>query len=491
MTWHRHILGLALTGAFLSVLPVAASAAPGPLPTVTTLAASTTSSASDSWVTFTVQVSASKETPTGSVTFSDTSNGSALDTVALSNGAAAFSTAALAVGTRTIVASYAGNSTFSPSSSSAVSLSVAPAGSLAVAYQVDARHDGRQARGALSTGSLIRKWSRTLGGTNEYGQPMAVSYPVIARGRVFVLAQESGGLGIELYALNAGTGATAWSADLGYAYFSALTYDGQRIFDLNSAGVLTAFAASTGQELWAIQIPYEWYFTAPPTAYDGVVYVSGGGTGGRVYGISEADHQVRWSGWVENGDTSSPAVDNSGVYVSYVGPQDYRFTLGGQLVWRYSGCCEGGGGSTAVLHGSYDYARGAGADIPLILSKSSGAAVGTFASPRAPAFDSTNMYTLSGGKLVASDPSGSTRRWVFGDGSLVTAPVVNNGVVYVGNSSGTVYGVSASSGTKLWSRTAGPSISADEYSPVVLAGLTVGGGLLVVPAGSVLTAFGD
>jgi outer membrane protein assembly factor BamB len=69
---------------------------------------------------------------------------------------------------------------------------------------------------------------------------------------------------------------------------------------------------------------------------------------------------------------------------------------------------------------------------------------------------------------------------------LVTAPVVNNGVVYVGSSTGTVYGVSTT-GKQVWSGTAGTQI----VGPNSDIAMAIGGGLLVVPAGNVLTAFGD
>jgi len=494
--WCRRVLlGSGILAVASLVLPTAAGAAtlPGALAatTTTTLTSSSTSITRDSWVTFTASVSAAGGTPAGSVTFTDQSNGSILDTAKLSNGTASFSTAALAPGTRGVAARYSGSATFGPSSSAALAISVAPAGSLAVTYQVDPRHDGNQASGALSTSSLTKKWTVTLGGTGDYGAG-DVSYPVIARGRVFVTVENSQSYGTELYALDAGTGAVDWSVGLGGTYgFSALAYDGRRVFALNYDGVLTAFAASTGHELWAAQMPGQYAFTAPPTAYDGVVYVSGAGSGGTVYAVSEAGGVVRWTGPVQNGDKSSPAVDNSGAYVSYACQQDYRFNLRGHLVWHYSTSCEGGGGSTAVLHGSSVYARGAH-DPPVILSKASGTLTGSFASATAPAFDSTNMYTLENGNLVAVDPSGSPDRWTFSNGSLVTAPVVSGGVVFVGSSDGAVYGVSASSGTEVWAGTAGSTIAGpDEQNADVLVGMAVGGGLLVVPAGNALTAFGD
>jgi outer membrane protein assembly factor BamB len=478
------------------VLPAAAAAgttsSPALITTMTSLTASSASITRDSWVTFTAKVSAASGTPTGSVTFTDQSNGSILDTAALTTGTVSFSTAALAPGSRSIVAHYTGSGTYAASTSAALGIPVAQAGSLATAYQVDPSHDGHQAGGTLNVSSLAKKWSVTLGGTGgsavEAGD---VSYPIVAGGRVFVTVENSQSYGTVLDALNAGTGTTDWSVGLGGLYgFSALTYDGRHVFALNYNGVLTAFVASTGHELWSAQMPGQYAFTAPPTAYDGVVYVSGAGSGGTVYAVSEADGVVRWTGSVQNGDKSSPAVDNSGAYVSYAVQQDYRFTLRGHLVWNYSAGGEGGGGSTAVLHGSSVYARGAH-DPPLILSKSSGTLTGSFAADTAPAFDNTNMYTLQSGNLLAVAPSGSPNRWVFGNGTLVTAPVVSGGVVFVGGSDGTVYGVSASSGTQVWTGTAGSTIlGPDEQNADVLIGMTIGGGLLVVPAGNVLTAFG-
>jgi hypothetical protein len=109
----------------------------------------------------------------------------------------------------------------------------------------------------------------------------------------------------------------------------------------------------------------------------------------------------------------------------------YRFSLSGNLVWHHTTACEGGGG-TAVQDGGDVYARGAH-DTPVILSKSAGAPSGTFASQTAPAFGSNNVYTLDSGYLVAVDSSGSPDRWSFGDGTLVTAPVVVGGAVFVGS----------------------------------------------------------
>jgi len=87
--------------------------------TKTALTATVNPSAYGQSVTFTATVSSSSGTPTGSVTFKDGTT--TLATVALSAGVAKYTTATLAVGTHSITAVYGGSTTFSTSTSAAVS----------------------------------------------------------------------------------------------------------------------------------------------------------------------------------------------------------------------------------------------------------------------------------------------------------------------------------------------------------------------------------
>jgi outer membrane protein assembly factor BamB len=68
--------------------------------------------------------------------------------------------------------------------------------------------------------------------------------------------------------------------------------------------------------------------------------------------------------------------------------------------------------------------------------------------------------------------------------------VVANGVVYVGSSSGTLYGVDAATGSQVWTAGAGAALSAPDpvFAPE-LTGLAVGVGWLLVPAGTRLVAY--
>ena len=91
---------------------------------------------------------------------------------------------------------------------------------------------------------------------------------------------------------------------------------------------------------------------------NGIVYTSGAGDGGTVYAVRESDGTLLWTQEVENGDDSAPAVTSDGVYVSYACPQTYKFNpTSGDLIWHFSGQCEGGGGESVAIYNGQVYVR--------------------------------------------------------------------------------------------------------------------------------------
>jgi hypothetical protein len=105
-----------------AVLINQASTAPTLIPTTTAVSASSTSITTGQNVTFTATVTASS-TPSGTVTFYDGTT--ALGTGTLNgSGVATYSTSSLGVGSHSITATYAGNSTFAGSTSSATTVTV-------------------------------------------------------------------------------------------------------------------------------------------------------------------------------------------------------------------------------------------------------------------------------------------------------------------------------------------------------------------------------
>jgi outer membrane protein assembly factor BamB len=357
---------------------------------------------------------------------------------------------------------------------------------VAVAYQVNTFHRGAQPYDAL-TPPLTRRWTMNFGA--------GVSYPLIANGKVFVTVANQGSSGTELYALNLATGTRAWGPiDLGGTYrWSNAAYENGRIFVVNDGGQLQAFASQDGGRLWTRQLPYQWSFSSPPTARNGIVYTAGAGSGGTLYAVAESSGQLLWTAQVMNGDNSSPVVTATGVYVSYACAQTYDFNPStGALIWHHATACEGGGGKTPALFNGRLYVRDP-ATGNVILNAGNGQVVGTFTATPIPAFGGSlgYGYFLAGSTLRAESPSGAVI-WKFsGDGTLRSAPLVSHGYVYVGSGLGHLYALSANTGHLVWKTLVGMSIPAPDEQNVSqpLTGFAVGGGYLIVPTSTSLIAY--
>lgn len=352
-----------------------------------------------------------------------------------------------------------------------------------VTYQENPAHDGSYVDSSF-VDPLRRSWSVDLEGT--------VGYPVIADGLVFVTVAHVNSYGDDVEALSLATGDVVWGPKTiaGTYWAGMLAYDDGQVFAINFDGRMTAFDAATGAQSWVTQLPGQYSFTSPPTAADGTVYVGGAGSGGTLYAVDESSGDVTWTAAVMNGDHSSPAVGDGGVFVSYACEQTYRFDLAGNLSWHHATGCEGGGGRTPVLHDGGLYIRDDAGMSPAVLDDTTGGLLGSFSSDRAPAFDGTHMVTEAGGVLALWDTVTGDRLWKTTSSDYVTAPLIANGYVVAGRSDGTVELRHEEDGTLAWSGTAGSTIEAtDEHNAGKLVGLAVGDGALAVPAGTRLSVF--
>jgi outer membrane protein assembly factor BamB len=357
-------------------------------------------------------------------------------------------------------------------------------GDQSVAYQLHPSHDGFVADAGLAT-PLAEQWSVAL--------PAAVSYPLIVNGMVFVTAADS-----RLYAVNQATGAIVWSAELGGALpMAGLAYDRGQVFAVNFDGTLTAFDPATGAINWSVALLNgEYFFDAPPTAANGVVYVSGAGGGTTVFAVRESDGSLLWKQPIlGGGNHTDPAVGDEAVYVTYACETDYAFALtSGDPLWRHSGSCTGGGGHTPVFADGTLFARDTDLDNGnLMLSADTGATLGAYDAGPAPAVGGGVAFILSGSTLSAVGDSGQgATLWEFtGDGNLDSAPLVVGDLVFVGSSTGALYAVDKDTGVAAWTTDVGSSIDApaEETYTEPLTGLGAANGTLVVPAGDDLVAY--
>jgi len=356
------------------------------------------------------------------------------------------------------------------------------AGDQAVTYQLDAAHDGAQPSDPISP-PLTKLWSISLGS--------AVSYPLIANGRVFVIADNVGWSGSKLYALDPLTGAVAWGPiDLGSGLtaptdppeFAHLAYDNGRVFTMASTEV-RAFDSVTGAQSWRVQMDPLAALISPPVATNGVVYVTNGNSPNELFALSESDGHIIWQQPVSEGDNSSPAIDANNLYVSYECEDVTAMSLAnGTTIWHDTTDCFGSGGPTAVLHSGRLFVRSFWKP-PEILDASSGTVVGHFSSAVIPAFDGGLGFYLTGSTLTATDLVSGLPTWSFsGDGQLDSNPIVANGFVYEGSRSGEMYVLDERTGVVAWSGNLGAGVAATgEGKWQMFSAPAIGQGLLVVP----------
>jgi len=360
-------------------------------------------------------------------------------------------------------------------------------------FQVTTTHTGALQVSGVNP-PLTMRWSVSLAGT--------ASYPIVERGKVFVIGGDSGSTPSTLYALDAQTGATVWSqsAPSGFGSWIGATYENGVLYvvptsnPMFGSGAMFAFAAGDGHQVWSANLPGQYSFSTAPTARNGIVYTSGAGSGGTVYAVSETNGAVLWTAGVENGDSSAPAVTPKGVYVSYVCPQTYRFnpTTGAQI-WHYSGGCEGGGGESAAVYKGLVYVRdliGYTTD-GITISAATGKQVGGFNSQYSPVFLNGTAFYTEADTLTAVDVSSGATVWTSvapAGESYSCSPIIVNTTIYAGTSAGNLYGYNTTTGANVFSMNLGQPISCGEYFAVPLAGIGAGDGLLVVPAGNEVVA---
>lgn len=352
-------------------------------------------------------------------------------------------------------------------------------------FQINATHTGSISSDHL-TPPLKQRWVVNFG--------RSISYPLIADGKVYVTVKNASGSGTTLFALNATNGATVWSSALGGDFWwSAACYENGRVFALNGSGLLRAFDGATGNVIWSVQFPQS-IWDAPPTAFQGVIYVSGESN---VYAVNADSGAVLWTSSVINGDTSSPAVTSEGVYVSYSCPNVYKLDpVTGAKIWQYTQGCSGGGGKTPALYNGRLYVRDFS---DTIFDSETGTIIGSFNAKNTPAFSGSRGFFLNGphffgsfGTLQARDVNTNSVLWSFaGDGFLQSAVLVVNDYVYVGSAQGKLYAVNAATGQQVWVTTAGASIPYVDEQNVSqpLTSFAAAEGLLVVPTSTTLVAY--
>lgn len=406
----------------------------------------------------------------------------------------AWSGALPAAGHRTLSPSAQGDAVFhiacSNSAASAddevsVTVGPAPVSPPATAYRMSERHDGvlKTSNGVKHPATSAPTW------TVDLGAP--VSYPLIADGKVFVTtANPDGSYGSRLYGLNRQTGAIVWGpvAIPGVYFGSGLTHENGRVFVLMFDGGVSAFNAANGAALWTARLPGYWY-SGSPNAYGGRVFVTGNGG---LSALDSTDGTILWTavagastGWV------SPAISSEGIYTdgsNSCGASAFVPTTGRPL-WESVNWC-GDWVYTPVVKQGIVFGRTRNA--LNLFTADAGESLVQLASDHAPSVTDDAVVALNAGTLSSTRLSDRVQAWTFsGDGGLVTAPVVVNDTVFVGSSTGNVYGLDLATGAQAWLGVSPKTIGPDSESggPQPPSGPAAGEDMLIFTAGDALVAW--
>jgi outer membrane protein assembly factor BamB len=360
---------------------------------------------------------------------------------------------------------------------------------IASAYQINPAHTG-SLDDARFGGPLSRLWSVDL--------PCNVSYPIIARGRVVVICKDHSTMSFPtMYAYDALTGHSLWKVVVPTSKtawpFGAIAYEAGRVFAVGGDNVLYAFNLFNGVQLFATTLPLEGNTNVAPVALNGTVYQVADGVGDYTYAVAADTGTIRW---MKGGDgTGSPAVDSQSACFDFVALQSgCRDVNTGAIQWAVGQGIDGGGALTAVLYGGRVFIRDDSHNTRVYDATTGAISPTTYVSDTLPAFHGAQAFLLSKGILTAADASTFVPKWTFGDGKLMTAPIIVGGVVYVGSSTGTLYGLDETTGTVVWSDAVGSAFTStwhDEEFPMdVVTSIGAAEGFLVAPAGKRLVAYG-
>jgi outer membrane protein assembly factor BamB len=351
----------------------------------------------------------------------------------------------------------------------------------ATAYLVNPAHNGMATTNCPVSLPVSSAWS--------FSTPGIQYYPLIAGDSVFT--QDING---NLYSFNAGTGSINWGPNqlnaLGPAYDTGALYFGIGSVQIPN-GSLNSYDAATGNLRYSVTLPNSGAspFDSATVAVNGVVYeVTDQGS---VYAMKESDGSFLWE--TEAEFVVTPAVTASGVYISSGCATSDLSIATGLGTWLNEQNCSGPGEAAPVVANGVVYApAGVFPTLLEVFNASTGASLHNIIADTQPAFGTQVGYFLQIGVLNAINLSSGATLWSFsGDGTLISAPVVVNQVVFIASASGQLYALDAGTGTELWNATL-PSGAAtsDRNLPFIFgASIAAGDGYLAVPTGHTLTVY--
>jgi outer membrane protein assembly factor BamB len=292
-----------------------------------------------------------------------------------------------------------------------------------------------------------------------------------------------------VYALDASTGTTIWTAQglTGYGYPGPPALANGAVFITSISGFIYAFRASDGKTLWKTAIGFCCQQSAPAVE-NGMVYV--GSPNGLLYALNERDGTVAWTATTGGAIFCSPALDGGNVFIGSADDNLYAFNaLSGESVWTAAGPgCTGGYNSSPVVSNGIVYQGSFTGGTLYAVDEASGTVLwsevaGGGGSWESVAIAHNTAFAASSGSLQALDATTGDVLWTQPISDVTAAPVVANGVVYVMQDTALLAAWRASDGLPL-------KRIIFQFGEIPTPGPLVAGGVVYLSQSATIYAFG-
>ena len=312
--------------------------------------------------------------------------------------------------------------------------------------------------GPAPTGSLFRAWRFDTGG-ELYSSP-AIS------GNTLVIGSKSG----FLYGLDATTGAELWSRDLGqYIVRSTPAIQGETVV-VNNGYEVVALGLADGTSLWTADISFAG--NTSPTIVDRMVYIAS--QNGSLYALDLRTGEQRWRIQIDGLIFGSPTVDDGRLFIANDTGKVFGLKAeNGAVLWREE--LNGGVFAPIISDNGFVYFT-TSTGVTYCLDGEMGREQWHYdaggASGGALTLNEVVVSADTGGVTSINAEKG-TINWLVPTGSQVTVgPIVVGNLVLVASGQ-TIYGLDLKTGEYVFTYATGYSI---QIAPVVLNGMIYVGG---------------
>ncbi len=228
--------------------------------------------------------------------------------------------------------------------------------------------------------------------------------------------------------------------------------------DLRHSGYSPSASPLGNQTLWKYTTN-DTFWTAPTIA-NGILYVGSDQTGS-VYAFKVSTGTILWRYTTPGPTSSSPAVVGGMLYVGYVGGFCALNASNGWFLWNFATPYQTTYTSPVVCDGVV-YTSSSDTNV-YALNAATGSKIWSFSTNgsilSAPAIDnglvivsSSNMNWAINSNVYALNASTGSLAWNFtGKSRFCASPAIADGMVFVGSEDGYLYALNESTGVKLWS----------------------------------------